>query len=134
MERFRVEASDVFYSPQKLERLLCDVHFVLRTDHKNLTYVNFDSSARITRWKLVTQEFDFSIKYVAGRENVIADAFSRLVEVPRDQEVAVLLAHSSTVPNLPPDVYRRTARFLDTSTGHFSVAATTGKHQEASHT
>ena len=80
------------------------------------------------------QEFDFSIEHVAGEENVIADAFSRLVEMPRDQEIAMLLAHSSIVPHLPPDIFKRIAVFHNTNVGHFGVAATIKRLQDAGHT
>ena len=58
--------------------ILRDARFTLQTDHKNLTYINFEGTAKVRRWKLLIQEYDFSIEFIKGEDNVIADAFSRL--------------------------------------------------------
>ena len=80
------------------------------------------------------QEFDFSIEHVAGDENIVADAFSRLVEMPRNQEVALLLANTSMVSHLPEDIFKHIATYHNTNVGHFGVAATMKKLQDAGHT
>ena len=41
------EGYSIFYSFCKLEHLLRDIHFLLQTDHKNLTYINYGNSAKI---------------------------------------------------------------------------------------
>ena len=80
------EGYAIFYSFCKLEHLLRDVHFILQTDHKNLTYINYGNSARVLPWKLWVQEFDFSIEYIKGVDNGVADSFSRGMKDPRDGE------------------------------------------------
>jgi len=72
------EAYAIFYALRKLEHLLRDVKFVLQTDHKNLVYVNCGASPKVKRWKLALQEYNFDIEHIAGKLNVVADAFSRL--------------------------------------------------------
>merc|ERR1712025_1222864 len=47
------------------------------TDHKNLTFRTF-SIQRILRWKLFIDQFDCKIHYIQGKNNVLADCFSRL--------------------------------------------------------
>ena len=74
------EAFAIVYAFQKLEYVLRDMFFTLRTDHKNLLYINDDGSAKVKRWKLQIQEYNFDIEHIAGEENVAADAFSRLCE------------------------------------------------------
>ena len=75
------EAYAIFYAVRKLDHLLRDIYFVLRTDHKNLVYLNEkDASAKIKRWKLLIQEYNFDIERIAGTLNIIADAFSRLCD------------------------------------------------------
>jgi len=74
------EAYAISYAFCKLEHLLRDIHFLLQTDHQNLTFVNYGNSAKILWWKLWIQEFDLSIEFLAGDQNDIADIFSRAVE------------------------------------------------------
>jgi hypothetical protein len=61
------EAYAIYYAFQKLEYLIRDTYFVLRTDHKNLTYINEEGSPKIRRWKLAIQEYNFDIEYIKGR-------------------------------------------------------------------
>lgn len=70
------EAFAIFYAFQELEYLIRDCHFVLRTDHKNLIFINEDGSQKVKRWKLAIQEYDFDIEHIPGRDNGVADAFS----------------------------------------------------------
>lgn len=53
--------------------------FVIRTDHKSLEHFKTQPllSARQTRWKDVIANFDFTIEYVEGKNNPVADALSR---------------------------------------------------------
>jgi len=128
------EAFGIFYALQKLEHLLRDVHFVLRTDHKNLTYINFGNSAKIMRWKLMIQEYDFDIEHVAGEENVVADAFSRLIPRSMDLEVAEILAHVNIVAHIPKAQHAIISKYHNTNVGHFGVEATLRRLYEAGHT
>jgi len=72
------EAYAIFYALRKFDYLLRDVKFTIQTDHKNLIYINTDGSAKVKRWKLLVQEYDFDIVHIPGVDNPIADAFSRL--------------------------------------------------------
>jgi RNase H-like domain found in reverse transcriptase/Reverse transcriptase (RNA-dependent DNA polymerase)/Integrase zinc binding domain/Retroviral aspartyl protease len=47
------------------------------TDHKNLTYKNFNTE-RVMRWRLILEEFGPELNYVKGDTNIVADALSRL--------------------------------------------------------
>jgi len=64
----------------KFQYLLHSRPFVLQTDSRNLTFLNNASSSRVYRWKLAIQRYDFTIMHIPGKENVVADAFSRLVK------------------------------------------------------
>jgi hypothetical protein len=67
------EAFAIFLALKKWDHILRNVHFVLRTDHKNLTYINFAGSAKVYRWKLSIQGFDFDIEHIPGKDNIVAD-------------------------------------------------------------
>lgn len=55
--------------------------FVVKTDHKPLLYLfnMTDPSSRLTKFRLCLEEYDFEVEYVKGKENVLADALSRIV-------------------------------------------------------
>ena len=48
------------------------------TDHKNLTYSNFNTE-RVMRWRLILEEYGPELIYLKGTTNIVADALSRLV-------------------------------------------------------
>lgn len=69
-------------------------HFVLRTDHKALvtmlsTRGTGRQPMRIARWSAQLLQFDYTVEYKAGRDNVVADALSRLPLSEREEEVNV---------------------------------------------
>ena len=72
------EAYAIFYCCTHLEHLLRDRHFIIMTDHKNLTFMSLDSNAMVIRWYIALQEFDYSLVCVPGPQNATADAMSRL--------------------------------------------------------
>jgi hypothetical protein len=63
---------------RKLDYLLRDKQSLLRTDHRNLTFLNKNISPKVIRWKLKIQEYDFKIEYIPGPLNIEADALSRM--------------------------------------------------------
>jgi hypothetical protein len=81
---YEKEAFAIFFALRKWEAYLLDVKFTLFTDHKNLTYISKDPNAKVMRWRLAVQDYDFDIAYIPGEDNIIADAFSRLC--PRTTE------------------------------------------------
>ena len=53
--------------------------FELETDHMPLTYMKGSASknARLTRWSLFLQDYNFAITHIRGKDNVCADYISR---------------------------------------------------------
>ena len=47
------------------------------TDHKNLTYKNFNKDC-VLRWRLKIEEYIPEIEYTPGKKNIVADALSGL--------------------------------------------------------
>ena len=54
-------------------------NFTIVTDHKPLMWMFSvkDPSSRLLRWRLLVEEYDYTIAYKAGKKNVNADALSR---------------------------------------------------------
>ncbi len=61
----------------------------VHTDHRNLLFMKNKrtTSDKLLRWSLVLNDYRFTIHHVAGIENVVADALSRVVEC---NEVAIV--------------------------------------------
>jgi len=72
------EAYAIWKSLKTFEYLLRDITFRIRTDHRNLLYLNEAGSRKVLAWKLDIQQFNFDVEHIPGRNNEIADAFSRL--------------------------------------------------------
>lgn len=60
--------------------------FTIMTDHKPLIYLFGlkDPSSRLLKFRLALEEYDFKVVYVKGKENVIADALSRISMTSQD--------------------------------------------------
>ena len=54
--------------------LLC-TEILVFLDHKNLTFDKL-SSQRVLRWCCYCDEYDLTIKHIAGKENILADCLS----------------------------------------------------------
>lgn len=53
---------------------------IVYTDHNPLTFLNRmrGKNQRIMRWSLILQPFHLHLKHIRGRDNLVADALSRL--------------------------------------------------------
>ena len=67
---------------KKLKHYLDGTYFELHTDHNPLVYLKkmMGTNARLTRWALCLQEFNFKIIHKAGKKNANADSLSRSFE------------------------------------------------------
>ena len=62
---------------KEFRNILLGQQIVVYTDHKNLTYKEFNTD-RVMRWRLILEEYSPEIIYIKGPNNVVADALSRL--------------------------------------------------------
>lgn len=62
--------------------------FIVNTDHESLKYLQTQDhlSSRQVRWMENLIEFDFQIRYIKGKTNVVADALSRTIKNPPKPE------------------------------------------------
>lgn len=75
-----LEVLAVVWSLEKFREYLFRRPFLLRTDHKALTSVEAlaKDHGRLARWKCLLRMYDYIPEHVPGRENLVADALSRL--------------------------------------------------------
>ena len=73
------EAYAVVFAILRWQHYLLGKHFELETDHKPLVWLQSkkDCRGKLGRWALRLEEFDFSIRHVAGKDNADADLLSR---------------------------------------------------------
>lgn len=73
-----LELASIIYCIKKLKFYLLGAKFYIETDHAALTTImnNKYANNRIHRWILLLQEYDFEIRHIPGKSNVV-DAFTR---------------------------------------------------------
>lgn len=54
--------------------------FLIETDHKPLVWLFSlkDPNSRLVKWRLRLEEYDYKVQYKKGKDNVVADALSRI--------------------------------------------------------
>jgi hypothetical protein len=59
---------------------VCSSDVIVYTDHNPLTFINKmkNKNQRLLRWSLLLQEYNLDIRHIRGKDNVIADALSRI--------------------------------------------------------
>ena len=75
---FEQECFAIHQTLKKYSYLLRDINFTIRTDHRNLLYLNNEASPKVLRWKWDIQQYNFQIEHISGPINVAADLLSRL--------------------------------------------------------
>ena len=75
------EGFAMFYSIKDCEYYLRGKHFTFEGDHANLQWIERSLDAKVIRWKIYMQSFDFKFRHIAGTKNVVADWQSRFYMV-----------------------------------------------------
>nr|GEW42074.1 reverse transcriptase domain-containing protein [Tanacetum cinerariifolium] len=70
----------VVYASEKFRPYLVLSKIIVYTDHSALTFLfnKQDAKPRLFRWVLLLQDFDITVRYKKGAENIAADHLSRL--------------------------------------------------------
>ncbi|MDY7090545.1 MAG: RNase H-like domain-containing protein, partial [Actinomycetota bacterium] len=80
----------IVFALNKWIRYLLPRHFTVFTDHKNLQELfkagKHKKNQRLQRWIVMLQQFDFTAKYLPGKDNYIADFLSRDIETDDEEE------------------------------------------------
>lgn len=73
-----LELLSIVETLKEFHTILYGHSIVVYTDHKNLTFDNFNTD-RVKRWRLIVESYGPEIRYtIKGEHNVFADALSRL--------------------------------------------------------
>lgn len=74
------EGLALVWAIQKFHVFLYGKRFVLQTDHEPLSYINSAKyvNNRVLRWSLLVMEYDFTVEYIKGSDNIGADYLSRV--------------------------------------------------------
>lgn len=90
--------------------------FKIMTDHMPIKFIHNTkiASSRVIRWKIQLSEFDYYIEYIKGKDNHVADALSRPVNViTRAQRKLMTDDHSPPQPirqDIPSRITRSKTR------------------------
>jgi len=71
------ECFAIFAAIMHFQGNLLGRRFLIKTDHRNLVYLQSSVVPKVIRWRLRLLEFDFMISHVPGVDNVVADTLSR---------------------------------------------------------
>lgn len=63
---------------KEFRNILLGQDLIVHTDHKNILYDGDLANDRITRWRHILEEYGPKYVHIAGKDNVVADALSRL--------------------------------------------------------
>jgi hypothetical protein len=76
------ECLAVRWATEKFHYYLHGRHWLLRTDHKALEWLNTArfTNSKLERWAMHLQEYDFDVEYIPGDTNKVADYLSRAPE------------------------------------------------------
>ena len=99
------ECFAVVSSIKKWHHYVLGRDFIVRTDHHALCWLNrnHNSNPKLNRWRMMLQEYLFTIEHVKGKVNCVADCLSRYpTDPPTDIDIA--LCSTSTQTDDPMDI------------------------------
>jgi phospholipid-translocating ATPase len=78
------EAYAVFFGVKNFAYFLYAKKFVIETDHRNLLWMESSDASIVVRWRVFLQSFNFMLRDIKGKDNIVADWGSRLYSVAED--------------------------------------------------
>jgi hypothetical protein len=71
------EAYGIYFGVKHFAYYLHCKPFILETDHNNLVWIEASSVPKIIRWRVYLQSFNFLLRHIPGKLNLLADFLSR---------------------------------------------------------
>ena len=123
------DAYGIFHSCMYLRSLLRDRLLKIRTEHRNLLFIKEASNPMIVRWYMALSEFSFTLEFMTGVENDIADAMSRLcrnnmVDSPQEYSEEHILSAISTSTKPNESQITKIGKLHNSKVGHFGLERT----------
>jgi hypothetical protein len=115
------EAYAIFNTIRNLKGVLRDRPFTLQTDNRDLRFMRTDTNLMVYRWLVDIQEYDFPLEDIPGKDNPVADSFSRLVgnNMPSD-----MIAMLSPPPKIPEQLLILIGKVRNSISGHHGLERT----------
>ena len=123
------ETYAVYWAITSWDSYLLGQQFEVQTDHKNILWLYKSEAPKILRWRLRMQEYDFIVRHVAGRDNVVADCLSRVGQLTPAAKVAA--AALKTDFQCDPQLLLQVFAFHNDVQGHLKMKAVERKMKEA---
>ena len=76
------ELLSIIETLKEFRNILLGQEIIVHTDHMNIIYGNL-SNSRIACWWLLLEEFGPEYRHIKGKDNVIADALSRMENITK---------------------------------------------------
>lgn len=74
------ELLSVFWTVENFRPYLWGRYFIIYTDHRPLLHLFslVNPNSRLTKFRLTLEQYKFVVMYIKGKDNVVADALSRI--------------------------------------------------------
>mgnify|MGYP002716437696 CR=1 FL=1 len=109
-----VELLAILYGFQKWQVYLKGSKCIVKTDHKNLVYLQRlqFSNSRIMRWALQLQQYNIEFIHIPGTQNILSDYLSRYFpgKTPLQVNVKTLKVIPAELVNISVDEWKRLQR------------------------
>jgi len=90
------EALAMVLAINRFKQWLQFARFTVQTDHANLQWMVASTNDRVRRWASTLSTYDFSLEFLPGKLNTVADALSRVgLPAPAPESVAAMAASVS---------------------------------------
>lgn len=71
------EAYGIYFAILSVSYYVRCKSFILETDHANLMWMEASQVPKVIRWRIYCQSFNFVIRHIKGKQNLVADWLSR---------------------------------------------------------